>query len=262
MEFDTITLSFDDRIAVLTLNRPDARNAITALMKTELAAALDVIEAEAECRAVIVTGAGDKAFCAGADIKERSGSDPTAAEFVARQRATVELFSRLADLPIPTIAALNGVAVGGGAEIALACDFRIAADTARIGLTEINLGVIPAGGGTQRLLRLVGLSRAKRLILTGEILNADRGLDIGLLDEICSAAELMSQARQFADLLANKAPMAIQIAKSVLNNGAESGLKAGLKLELQGAAILFASEDRKEGMRAFLEKRAPQFSGR
>lgn len=262
MEFETITLSFDDRLAVLTLNRPEARNAITALMKTELAAALDAIEANADCRALIVTGAGDKAFCAGADIKERSGSDPTAAEFVARQRATIELFSRFADLPIPTIAALNGVAVGGGAEIALACDFRFAADTARIGLTEINLGVIPAGGGTQRLVRLVGLACAKRMILTGEVLHAESGLNMGLLDEVAPPEEVMARAQAFAELMANKAPMAVQIAKSVLNNGAEGTLQAGLELELQGAAILFASEDRKEGMRAFLEKRAPQFSGR
>ena len=262
MEFATISLSFSNRLAVLTLNRPEARNAITAQMKMELASALDAIEANAECRALIVTGAGEKAFCAGADIKERSGTDPSAAEFVTRQRATIELFSRFSDLPMPTIAALNGVAVGGGAEIALACDFRIAADTARIGLTEINLGVIPAGGGTQRLVRLVGLARAKRMILTGEIVQAAEGQRFGLVDEVAPAAELMERAKAFADILAGKAPMAVQIAKSVLNNGAESSLDAGLELELQGAAILFASEDRKEGMRAFLEKRVPQFSGR
>lgn len=262
MAFDTIQLDFDNHLAVLTLDRPEARNAITAAMKVEIGEALDRVEADDACRVLVITGAGDKAFCAGADIKERSGTDPTAAEFVARQRETVALFSRIAELRIPTIAALNGVAVGGGAEIALACDFRIAAAGARFGLTEINLGVIPAGGGTQRLARLIGTARAKRLILTGEVADADRALELGIIEEIVPDSELMAHTKAFAELLASKAPLAVEIAKAVIDKGAAGPLSAGLELELQGAGILFASEDRKEGMRAFLEKRTAQFSGR
>ncbi len=262
MDFEALDLKFENHLAVLTLNRPEAHNAITAKMKEELALALDTIEGKEDCRVLIITGAGEKAFCAGADIKERSGTDPTATEFVASQRATIELFSRIANLRVPTIAALNGIAVGGGAEIALACDFRIAADTARFGLTEINLGVIPAGGGTQRLVRTIGLGPAKRLILTGEILPAAKAEALGLVDEIVPATELITHSQAFAEQLAGKAPMAVQIAKSVLNKSAEAPLAAGLEMELQGAAALFASDDRKEGMRAFLEKRPPRFTGR
>ena len=262
MPFETIMLECSDRLAVLTLDRPEALNAINARMKEEIAEAVSQIEDDEACRAMIVTGAGDRAFCAGADIKERSSSDPTAQEFVARQRRTVALFSRIAELRIPTIAALNGIALGGGAEIALACDFRIAADSSRFGLTEINLGVIPAGGGTQRLARLVGTARAKRLVLTGEIADSARALQLGIVDEVAPDEELMARAMAFAGLLADKAPMAVAIGKSVIDKGAGGPISAGFELELQGAAILFASEDRKEGMRAFLEKRPAQFSGR
>lgn len=260
--FATIKLELSGHVAVLTLNRPDARNALSAELKRELAEALDRIELDADCRTLIITGAGDKAFCAGADLKERAATDPSPPEFVESQRRTVELFSRIAALPFVTIAALNGVAAGGGAEIALCCDFRLAAEHARIGLTEINLGVIPAGGGTQRLSRLVGLSKAKQLVFTGALLDARLARDVGLVDEVCAPDTLMTRAWELAGSIAEKSPLAIRVAKQVLEKGFAAELDAGLELELQGAAILFASDDRKEGIRAFLEKRKPNFTGR
>lgn len=262
MADDLVLLNIDGGVATVTLNRPDARNALSAALKQRLSEVLTLIEAAQDVRAAIFTGAEEKAFCAGADIKERSGADPSAAEFLIAQRATIELFDRIAALPCPTIAALNGAAAGGGAEIALACDIRIAAEHARIGLTEINLGVIPAGGGTQRLSRLLGVSKAKRLIFEGKLLSASDAQKIGLIDEVVSADALMATAHEMASTFAAKAPLALKMAKSVLDQGAAIPMSAALELELQAAAILFDSEDRKEGMKAFIEKRKPNFKGR
>ncbi len=260
--FATIELEMSDHVALLTLNRPEARNALSAELKRELSEALDRVSADADCRALVITGAGDKAFCAGADLKERAASDPSPAEFIENQRRTIALFGHIARLPIVTIAALNGVAAGGGAEMALSCDFRLAAEHARIGLTEINLGFIPAGGGTQRLSRLIGLAKARQLVLTGVLLDAPAALKTGLVDEVCAADALTGRAMELARSIAAKSPLAVRIAKQVLEKGFTAELEAGLELELQGAAILFASEDRKEGIRAFLEKRQPKFTGR
>lgn len=259
--YETIILRIEGAVAVLTLNRPDAMNALSARLKEELAQALARLSGSEEVRALILTGAGARAFCAGADIKERAGTDPTPEEFAAAQRGTLALFDSLARFPAPTIAALNGVAFGGGAELALACDFRLAAESARIGLPEVNLGVIPAAGGTQRLARLIGPAAAKRMILLGDPVTAQAALAMGLVDGVAPQGELMAGAHALAGRLAAKPPMAVRLAKRVIDDGYETDLASGIELELAAAAQLFASEDRKEGMRAFVEKRAPVFRG-
>lgn len=262
MAYDTLLLTVNDGVAMLTLNRPEAMNAITQRMKDELAAALDAVEADAAARVLVITGAGPKAFCAGADIKERVATDPTPAEFFFHQQATHRLFTRIEQFSKPVIAAINGVAYGGGAEIALCADIRIAADTASIGLTEVNLGVIPAGGGTQRLGRLIGAARAKEMIFTGARLSAADALAIGLVNRVVPAALLASQVAELAGQIAAKPPLAVRLAKQAIDKGLETDTQTAMYFELFAAAILFDTQDRKEGMQAFLEKRVPQFRGR
>jgi enoyl-CoA hydratase len=257
---ETLALAIEGGVATLTLDRPERMNAINAAMKAELAQALDVI-VEQCARVVVVTGAG-RAFCAGADIKERAGQEPTPAEFLAAQRKTHALFDRLATLDAPVIAAINGVALGGGLEIALCADIRIASASAKLGLTEVALGVIPAGGGTQRLPRLIGLGAAKRMVLTGQVLEAEAARALGLVDEVVAPEELLPHAAALAAAIAAQPPLAAQAAKRVMDRGMEADLATGLEAELHAAAILFATEDRKEGMRAFVEKRRPLFLGR
>jgi enoyl-CoA hydratase/carnithine racemase len=246
MAFETITLETAGAVAVLTLNRPERMNALSSLLKQELDEALNVIAADQNMRVIVLTGAGEKAFSAGADIKERSNSDPSPAEFVAAQRKTHALFERIAASENPVIAAINGVAMGGGLEIALCCDIRIAADTARLGLPEINLGVIPAGGGTQRLPRLVGAARAKQLIMTGTMLTAAEACSIGLVNEVVPATTLLARARSLANEIAQKPPLAVRSVKRVIDRGLQTELSSALEYELEAAAALYTSEDRKE----------------
>lgn len=262
MSYETIILDVEAGVATLTLNRPDRMNALNAQLKRELGQALDRVESDGDIRVLVLTGAGDKAFCAGADIKERAGTEPAPAEFLSNQRQTHALFSRIADLEKPVIVALNGVALGGGFEIALCGDLRIAAEHVKVGLPEVNLGVIPAGGGTQRLSRLIGPGRAKRLILTAATLGAADAMALGLLDEVVAAAVLRERVAALAAEIAAKPPLAVRLAKRVIDQGLQTDLRGGLDYELYAAAILFDSEDRKEGMRAFVEKRKPLFKGR
>lgn len=266
MNFDTLLLEVADGVATLTLNRPDVMNAINQRLKDELAQALDAVEADAAARVLLITGAGRdgtaQAFCAGADIKERAGSAPTPAEFVFRQQATHRLFNRIAEFSKPVIAAINGVAYGGGAEIALCADLRVMSDGASFGLTEVNLGVIPAGGGTQRLPRLVGAAKAKELIFTGARLKAEEALALGLVNRVAPAADLARAARDLALLIAAKPPLAVRLAKQAIDKGQQTDTHTAMAFELYAAAILFDTEDRKEGMQAFIDKRAPVFCGR
>lgn len=265
MEHETLRLAVDDGVATLTLHRPEAMNAITQRMKDELGAALEslaALAANAAVRVLVITGAGDKAFCAGADIKERAGTDPTPAEFFFRQQATHRLFTRLEQFPLPVIAALNGVAFGGGAEIALCADLRVAAEHARIGLTEVALGVIPAGGGTQRLARLVGPAKAKELLFTAARLTAAEAWSLGLVNRVVPAEQLGAEVRGLARAIADKPPLALRFAKQAVDKGLQADLQTALDFELYAASILFDTEDRREGMRAFVEKRAPHFKGR
>ncbi len=252
-----VKFEVENGIGIATLNRPEKLNALDTEMRKELARVIE--EAERSVRVLIITGSG-KAFAAGADINELLKRDPVAA--INAAKLGTELFTRIEELDIPVIAAVNGYALGGGCELAMACDIRIASEKARFGQPEINLGIIPGAGGTQRLPRLVGLGMAKKLVLTGEIIDAHEALRIGLVDEVVEHDRLMERAKEIARKIVEKSPLAVKIAKRALNASMNMPLREGFKYELSLFAILFASEDAKEGMRAFLEKRKPEFKGR
>lgn len=246
-------------IALLTIDRPDRRNALNARVRAELLAALDRLRGDDGIRVVVITGAGEKAFVAGADIGEFAERTP-----LEQREAMIgrRVFDEIAAFPKPVIAMINGWALGGGCELALACDLRVAADTARLGQPEINLGLIPGGGGTQRLPRLVGSGQAMRLILTGEIVDAEEARRIGLVDFVFPAAELRDRTREIADTIATRSPVALRAAKAAVRAAMEMPLGAGLVHETELFLTCFGSEDRKEGVDAFLQKRAPTFRGR
>ena len=249
----------DGAVAILTIDRPEKRNALSAAVRAELIAALDELRGDAEVRVLVVTGAGEKAFVAGADIAEFAERTPL------EQRAAMtgrRVFDEIAAFPKPVIAMINGFALGGGCELALACDLRVAADTAKLGQPEINLGIIPGGGGTQRLPRVVGTGQAMRLVLSGEIISAAEALRIGLVDVVHPAAELRERTLEVARGMAAKSPVALQMAKSAIRAAAEMPMAAGLAYETELFATCFASDDKREGVAAFLEKRPPDFRAR
>jgi enoyl-CoA hydratase len=262
---DLGTLLYEVRghVAVVTLNRPDRMNTLGGTMKPDLARAFfELARNDDRVRAVLVTGSADKAFCAGADIKERASDVVRGTEYFVRQKATHELFRNIEEFEKPVIAAINGVALGGGLEIALCCDIRIASAHARFGLPEIKLGVIPAAGGTQRLPRLIGEARAKELILTADLIDAEAALRYGLVSRVIPHAELMNAAMELSQRIARHPPLAVRFAKRAINRGMQTDLDSGLEYERYAAAMIVDSEDRIEGMRAFVEKREPQFKGR
>lgn len=259
MSYTSILLERDGPIATVIVNRPDKRNALNAAARAELLDALDTLRGDHGVRVVLFTGAGEKAFVAGADIQEFAQRTPL------EQRAAMagrRVFDEIATFPKPTIAVINGLALGGGCELALACDFRIAADSARLGQPEINLGIIPGGGGTQRLPRLVGSGQAMRLVLTGDLIDAGEAQRIGLVEIVLPAAGLRSGALEIAQRVAAKSPVALQMAKAALRAAAEMPLAAGLTYETEMFLACFASEDKQEGIDAFFAKRAPEFRGR
>ena len=263
MNFETLLYEVTDGVAVVSLNRPDRMNTLGGSMKADLQAAiLDLARHDDSVRSLIITGVGDRAFCAGADIKERAAGNLTPAAYYLRQKATHRLFRDIEEFEKPIIAAINGVALGGGLEIALCCDIRIASSTARFGLPEGKIGVIPAAGGTQRLPRLVGVGIAKELIFTSDIIDAQRACDIRLVNHVVEPAQLMPTAFEMAARIARNAPLALRFAKQSINLGTEVGIEAGLEFERYAASMVADSEDRKEGMRSFVEKRAPVFKGR
>jgi enoyl-CoA hydratase len=259
MGHDTLRIARAQAVATVVIDRPEKRNALSAQVRAELVAALDQLEQDPDIRVVVITGAGEKAFVAGADIAEFASRTPI------EQRAAMEgrrLFDVVAAYPKPTIAALNGVALGGGCELALACDIRIAARSARLGQPEVNLGLLPGGGGTQRLPRLVGLGRALRLILTGAIIGAEEAERIGLVDEVVDDDQLVGRAQELALGIARHSPLTLRLIKQAVRAAAEMPLAAGLELERELFITAFSSDDRREGVTAFLEKRAPEFRGR
>jgi enoyl-CoA hydratase len=248
----------DGAVVTLTLNRPDKLNALSAELLAELTDAFRAI-ATKSARVTIVTGAG-KAFSAGVDITEMAGMST----IDAKRRADTghALAALIESLACPVIAAVNGFALGGGCELALACDFIYASDTAKFGQPEVNLGVIPGFGGTQRLARRVGIGRARELVYTGEIIGAERALAIGLVNAVIPKDELSGRVRAVADQIVSKGPLAIAQAKRTMLRGVEGDMTAASELEAQAFAMLFGTADQKEGMQAFVEKRKPDFQGK
>lgn len=259
MAFDTLLLNIEDGVAIITVNRPDKRNALNGAVRREIVEALDHLRDDDGARVVIITGAGDKAFIAGADIVEFAERTPLEQRDAMQGR---RMFDEIASFPKPTIAMINGFALGGGCETALACDMRIAARSAKLGQPEIRLGLIPGGGGTQRLPRLVGAGRALRLILTAELIDAVEAERIGLVDLVTDDDALRTRTLEIARTMAGFSPVAVRLAKAAVAAAWETPLSAGLALEREMFITAFASDDRREGVAAFLEKRAPQFHGR
>jgi len=259
MDYQTISLTQEGAIGILTLNRPEAMNALNDELIGELNQAIDKIAQDDKIRVLIVTG-GDKVFAAGGDIKAMLKCGPWEAKnYVSPIH---KAFNQIADLPKPTIAAITGFALGGGVELALTCDFRIAAENAKFGFPETNLGIFPAAGGSQRLPRLIGMSKAKELMFTGDTIDAAAALSIGLLNQVVVKEEVMEQAIKLAKKLAAKPPLAIKNLKESMHNVFNMDLNMGLNMELEKLCSLFVTEDQKEGMNAFIEKTKPVFKGR
>ena len=248
----------EGRVSVVTVNRPDVLNALNTALLEELLATLEDLGSDPACGVIVVTGAGDRAFIAGADIKAMSAMDVDAAKAWGELGHNVA--RRLETMPKPTIAAINGFALGGGCELAAACDIRYASSRAKVGQPEINLGIIPGWGGTQRLARLCGLGFAKELILTGRPVEADEALARGLVDRVQDP--VLDKALETAHLLATKSPLALAAAKRALNHALQGDHVANLELEYTEFGDLFASADAREGLTAFIEKREPTFTGR
>ncbi len=260
MAYANILLEIAERIAMITINRPRSLNALNPATMTELRDALESIAARNDVGVVLLTGAGDKAFVAGADISELSNLNTLQAlDFSLRGHGVLELIERL---PQPVIGVVNGFALGGGCELAMACDLLVSADTAKFGQPEVNLGIIPGYGGTQRLPRLVGRNLAKELVLTGDMITAQRAFEIGLVNRVVPAAELMKTAREIAAKILAKGPVAVRTAKLAMNRGLDLDLSNATAYEASLFAACFSSEDRAEGMKAFLEKRKASFKGR
>jgi len=260
MTFDNLLLERDGPVAILTFSRPKVLNALNAATLTELQTALDVFAADDDVRAIVVTGAGDKAFVAGADINELAALTPAQGKEHARHGQRI--FDRIEQLGKPVIAAINGFALGGGCELALACTLRVAADTARLGQPEINLGIIPGYGGSQRLPRLVGKGRALEMLLTGDMITAARAYEIGLVNQVVPAGELMTAAKKLAHALASKAPVATRYIIEAVNHGLEGPLASGQFLETALFGAVASTDDTKEGTAAFLAKRKAVWKGR
>jgi len=260
--YEFLRIERQDAIAILTLNRPESLNAWNAKMRGEMREAVDALVADDELRVLIVTGTG-RGFSAGEDVR---GMEDLAAVSTRAFRRVVRsfhgIFDALEAIEVPVIAAINGVAAGGGLELALSCDFRIASDAARMGFPENKVGLIPGSGGCSRLVKLVGPARAKRLVMTGRMISAQEALELGLVEDVVPAAELMAKALEFARELAAKAPQATGLAKLVINNCLDVDLGTGRNFERLGQSVLKRTEDHKEGARAFIEKRPAAFTGR
>jgi enoyl-CoA hydratase len=254
-----VTVDSRDRVVTLTIRRPEALNALSTAVCRELVAALEAVGRDPEARVLILTGEG-RAFSAGADLKQRAGDTPDA--IWEHNRAIFEVPLAIERLPVPSIAAINGLALGGGCEIALGCDLRWAADTAELGCPEVTRGIIPAAGGTQRLARLIGPARAMRLVLTGRRISAADAHRLGLVDAVTPAADLAAAVADAAQTIAANAPLAVRAARQAIRYGLTHAFEDGLRLEGELQRMLYASDDCREGIAAFQERRAPRWTGR
>jgi len=257
--YETLLVERRERVAIVTINRPGKMNALNIQTREEGAAALEELRADESVRVVVFTGAGEKAFVAGADIAEFAGRTAVTQRDVMTGRS---LFTAIDTFPKPVIAMINGYCLGGGCELALACDLRIAGERASFGQPEINLGIIPGGGGTQRLTHLVGEVKAMELILTGEIINAQTAYAYGLVNMVVPMEELEAKTMEIANRIAEKSPIALRMAKEAVKTASRSPLDEGLRREIDLFALCFSSEDKDEGVKAFMEKRKPDFKGK
>jgi enoyl-CoA hydratase len=255
MNYENIVLHTEEKISIITINRPESLNALNAKTIQEISNALDLLNSDASCRAIILTGSGEKSFVAGADIKEFSDFGQEKAEELARNGQN-SLFNKIETLSKPVIAAVNGFALGGGLELAMACHIRYASENARLGLPEVTLGLIPGYGGTQRLPKLVGKGLANEIIFSAKMIPAQRAKEIGLVNEVFPIEELLTKTKELAKTIANNSPMAISKAIQAVNL---SDTDKGFETEIKSFGELFDMEDKKEGVSAFMEKRKPTF---
>jgi enoyl-CoA hydratase len=258
--YKTLLYEKKDDIGILTVNRPDKLNAISNELTSELSSLIDELEKDDKLRVLVITGAGDKAFVAGADIQELVDRDARMGRRVSRERQ--EIFSRIENLPVPVIAAVNGYALGGGLELALACNIRVCSEKAQFGAPEVKLGIIPGDGGTQRLPRLVGLGRGMEMVITGDFIDAQEAYRIGLVKKVVPPEELMKAAIELAQKIASRPPLAVRYAKEAVNRSQEGDAASGFALESYLHALTCTTEDKKEGVAAFLEKRKGKFKGK
>jgi enoyl-CoA hydratase len=248
----------DKNYAKITINRPDVMNALNVDVRKEILQALDDAEADSNVRAVVITGSGEKAFSAGADIRMfQTMNSITAKSYLQISKGASK---KIENFPKPVIAAVNGYAIGGGLELAMSCDIIVASENAKFGQSEINVGIIPGVGGTQRLPRIVGLKRAKEMIFTGDLIDSKKALEIGLVNSVVPYSELIRSVESLVGKIASKSPLILRLAKEALNSSS-AGLPAGLDYESALFALCFSSNDQKEGANAFIEKRKPNFSG-
>jgi enoyl-CoA hydratase len=257
--YETMLVEKRSKVAVITINRPDKLNALSSKVHAEGISALDELRNDNEIRVVVITGSGEKSFVAGADISEFAGKSAAGQRDVMNARS---LFNSIDAFPKPVIAMINGFCLGGGCELALACDLRIASEKARFSQPEINLGIMPGGGGTQRLTRLIGEGRAMEMILTGDMIDANTALNFGLVNHVHAPEELEEKTIELANKIAEKAPIALQMSKEAVKFASRSNLDEGLRREVDLFAICFSTEDKEEGVSAFLEKRKPDFKGK
>ncbi|MFO8085438.1 MAG: enoyl-CoA hydratase-related protein [Desulfobacterales bacterium] len=260
MPYENIFLDVEENIALITFNRPKQLNALNNALFDEFSDALDHISNNEAVRVLILTGTGDKAFVAGADIREIARCNTLSAKLFAEKGQRVIL--KLQQLAIPVIAAVNGYALGGGSEIVLACDFAYASETAMFGLPEITLGLIPGFGGTQRLTRLIGTARAKEMIYTGKMISAAKAYEYGIINKVCAPESLMDEINKTAQKITSKGRVSLRAAKEVMNSGMNADLETAMAMEANAFALCMASEDAMEGTSAFLEKRQPVFKGK
>ena len=255
MEFKNLVLVKEEKIFIITINRPESLNALNAETISELSSALDYVENDNDCRVIIITGSGEKSFVAGADIKEFSDFGQEKAEKLARNGQN-SLFNKIENLKKPVIAAVNGFALGGGLELAMACHIRFASENAKLGLPEVTLGLIPGYGGTQRLPKLVGKGIANEMIFSAKMIPASKAKEIGLVNEVFALEELLPKTKELASLISRNSPQGISKAIAAVN---ASDKEHGFELEIKSFGELFDMEDKKEGVSAFLEKRKPNF---
>jgi len=257
--YETITVEKRNSVAVLTINRPDKLNALNGQVHKEGVTALDELRRDDTVRVLVFTGAGEKSFVAGADISEFQDETPITQRNVFQAKT---LFNSIDTFPKPVIAMINGFCLGGGNELALACDLRVCSENAKFSQPEINLGLIPGGGGTQRLTRLIGEGRAMQIMLTGDMIDAQTAFNFGLVNHVYALAELEEKTMELANKIAEKAPIALQLAKEAVKFASKSNLDEGLRREVDLFALCFSTEDKQEGVSAFLEKRKPVFKGK